>query len=197
MAKQTAVYVRVSTTDQKHDSQMYELERYIKAHGLKRIKYYTDKASGGSLDRPGMDKLRADIFKGEVSRVLVYKIDRLARSLKDGVALLTDWLERGVQVTSVTQQIDISGTVGKMLLSILLGFAEMERETLRERVRTGIAARKAKGLHHGRQKGDTGHKWNPAKRKVDPALARSLRDQGVNGSIRRKALSDGHFDGSG
>ena len=178
-SKAVAVYIRVSTEQQRHDSQRHELELYIKAHGLSPIKWYTDKKTGTNTDRPGLDALRADVFAGRVSSVLVYRLDRLCRNLRDGVNLLHDWLEAGVRVVSITQQLDLSGPAGKMVMAVMLALAEIEAETTRERIRAGIRSRKAKGLPVGRRQGDTGHRWSMSKRKIDADVARSLRAKGV------------------
>jgi DNA invertase Pin-like site-specific DNA recombinase len=98
--------------------------------------------------------------------------------MKDGISLLCDWCERGVRVVSLQEQLDLGGTVGQIVASVLFGVAEMERENINERIRAGIAARKAKGLPMGRQEGQQ-FKRSPAKRKVDPETARNLRSQGV------------------
>ncbi len=175
----TAVYMRVSGSGQRDDSQVHEIERYVKAQGLRAVHYYRDTATGANLDRPGFAKLQADIFGGRVQAVIVWRLDRLARNIRDGVVTLADWCERGVRVVAVSQQLDFNGAVGKMIAAVLLGVAEMERENINERIRAGLAARKAKGLPMGRAKGDTGHAWALSKRKVDADLARSLRAQGV------------------
>ncbi len=176
--KAVGIYARVSTEHQRHDSQEHELRQYVKAHGLGPVRWYRDKATGTNTDRPGLDALRADVFAGKVSCVLVYRLDRLCRNLRDGVNLLHDWLEAGVRVVSITQQLDLSGPAGKMVMAVMLALAEIEAEGIRQRIRHGIAARKAKGLPVGRRKGQR-PQWSLAKRKVDPELARSLRQQGV------------------
>ena len=180
MAKKkiTAIYTRVSTDRQKDDSQQKALKDYIDQHGLGNVRWYRDKVSGNDLKRPGMVRLKADVFRGSVGAIIVWKLDRLARNMKDGISLLCDWCERGVRVVSLQEQLDLGGTVGQIVASVLFGVAQMERENINERIRAGIAARRAKGLPMGRQKGQQ-FKWSTAKRKVDPELARSLRSQGA------------------
>jgi DNA invertase Pin-like site-specific DNA recombinase len=174
----TAVYTRVSSDGQKDDSQDKALRDYIEAHGLGYVRWYRDKVSGKDLDRPAMKALQGDVFGGKVAAVLVYRLDRLARNLRDGINLLADLCQRGVRVVSLCEQLDLNGSVGQLIASVLFGVAQMERESINERIRAGIAARKAKGLPTGRKPGQR-PRWNPAKRKVDPALTRSLRGQGV------------------
>ena len=174
----TACYLRVSTTAQTDASQVHEVKRYLAAQGLDAAVYYSDQASGASLARPEFERLQGDVLAGKVHTVIVYKLDRLARSLRDGIAVLSDWLARGVRIVSVTQQLDFSGTTGKLVASVLLAVAEMEREATVERTVAGLAAARARGVRLGRPPG-TGRPWSLAKRKIDPQLARSLRGQGV------------------
>ena len=101
---------------------------------------------------------------------MVYKLDRLSRKLREGLDVLCDWCERGLRVVSVTQQIDSNGTMGKMLAGVLLGIAEMEQETRRERQRAGIEVAKKLGNCKGRKPGTLKH---------DPKRAVQLRGKGL------------------
>ena len=87
--------------------------------------------------------------------VVVWKLDRLSRRQRDGVDLLADWCDRGVRVVAVTQQIDLSGAVGRMVASVLFGLAEIESEYRRERQAAGIAVAKERGIYRGRRPGTT------------------------------------------
>ena len=91
------------------------------------------------------------IFSGKVDAVVVWKLDRLSRSLKDGIIILTDWLEKGIRVIATSQQLDFSGAVGQMIASVLFAVAAMERENLRENTKRGIAAAKARGVKLGKR----------------------------------------------
>ena len=105
--------------------------------------------SGGNLDRPGLKRLMVDIDAGRIDIVVVYKIDRLTRSLTD-FAKLVDVLDRnGVSFVSVTQQFNTTTSMGRLTLNILLSFAQFEREVTGERIRDKIAASKAKGMWMG------------------------------------------------
>jgi DNA invertase Pin-like site-specific DNA recombinase len=79
------------------------------------VLWYLDKETDDTLDRPEFERLQGDIFAGEVKTVVVWKLDRLSRSVRDGIGVLCDWCDRGIGVVSVTQQIDFNGTVGKLL----------------------------------------------------------------------------------
>ncbi len=105
--------------------------------------------SGGNLERPGLKRLMADIEAGRIDIVVVYKIDRLTRSLTD-FAKLVDVLDRNnVSFVSVTQQFNTTTSMGRLTLNILLSFAQFEREVTGERIRDKIAASKAKGMWMG------------------------------------------------
>ena len=97
---------------------------------------------------------------------MVWKLDRIARSLKEGVNVLADWCQRGVRVIAITQQIDLSGPVGNLIASLLFGIAEIELHHSKERQAIGIALAKKRGVYTGRRQGTT---------KAAPARARALR----------------------
>ena len=80
-----------------------------------------------------------------------WKLDRLSRSLKDGINILTDWLEKDVRVIATAQQLDFSGAVGQLIASVLFALAAMERENLRENTKRGIAAARARGVRLGKR----------------------------------------------
>ncbi len=82
--KHTALYCRVSTANQDTRSQREALKDYVSGHRLKDVRWYRDRATGGNLNRPGFARLQKDIFKGKVATVIVWKLDRLARNLRDG-----------------------------------------------------------------------------------------------------------------
>jgi DNA invertase Pin-like site-specific DNA recombinase len=164
-----AVYVRVSTVGQHLDGQRAEIQRWLDGNGIAEAEWFIDRASGTTLKRPAFERLQKAIFSGEVTTVVCYKLDRLSRSLRDGLGVLCDWCERGLRVIAVTQQIDFNGTIGRMLGAVLLGIAEMEQETRRERQAAGIRAARARGVYLGRRAGTT---------KAQPARAKELRAKG-------------------
>lgn len=105
--------------------------------------------SGGTLDRPAMQRLLADIDAGLVQMVVVYKIDRLTRSLADFAKLVERFDAAGSSFVSVTQAFNTSSSMGRLTLNVLLSFAQFEREVTAERIRDKIAASKKKGLWMG------------------------------------------------
>jgi DNA invertase Pin-like site-specific DNA recombinase len=105
--------------------------------------------SGGSMERPGLKRLLADIDAHKVDTVVVYKVDRLTRSLADFAKMVEAFDARGVSFVSVTQQFNTTSSMGRLTLNVLLSFAQFEREVTGERIRDKIAASKRKGMWMG------------------------------------------------
>jgi site-specific DNA recombinase len=105
--------------------------------------------TGANTDRPGLQKLMADIGDGKVDCVVVYKVDRLSRSLLDFAQLMKTFDDRGVSFVSVTQQFNTATSMGRLVLNVLLSFAQFEREIIAERTRDKIAATRRKGKWAG------------------------------------------------
>jgi site-specific DNA recombinase len=129
-------------------------EAYIKSQasqGWKALpQHYDDPAySGGNLDRPALKKLLADIEAGKIDVVVVYKIDRLTRSLADFAKLVEIFDARSISFVAVTQQFNTTTSMGRLTLNVLLSFAQFERELSSERVRDKIAASRRKGKWTG------------------------------------------------
>lgn len=105
--------------------------------------------SGGHLDRPALQRLMDDVEAGRVDRIVVYKIDRLTRSLTDFSKLVESLDGAGASFVSVTQAFNTATSMGRLTLNVLLSFAQFEREVTAERIRDKIAASKRKGLWMG------------------------------------------------
>jgi DNA invertase Pin-like site-specific DNA recombinase len=176
-----ACYCRVSSPQQKAASQQAAIKHWLTSNRLsvRDAQWFVDTETGTTLQRPAMTALQQAIFRGEVDTVVVWKLDRLSRKTQEGINLLADWCDRGVRVISVTQQIDLRGSVGRLLASVLFGLAEIEREYLRERQAAGIAVAKDKGVYTGRKKGTP---------KAKPERAWELRDQGLTKPEIARAL---------
>ena len=144
------------------------------------VVWFEDKETGATLKRSAFQKLQQAVFSGEVKTVVVWKLDRLARSMREGVNVLTDWCERGVRVVSITQQIDLSGTIGHLVASVLFAIAEIELQHTRERQAAGIATAKEKGVYTGRKKGSL---------KAKPERARALKEKGLTAKEIANALN--------
>ena len=155
-----AIYTRVSTEhglDQEFnslDAQYDAASAYIKsqAHAgwtLIRSRYDDGGYSGGSTDRPALQKLLEDIRARKIDVIVVYKVDRLTRSLADFAKLVELFDAHGVSFVSVTQQFNTTTSMGRLTLNVLLSFAQFEREVTSERIRDKISASKRKGLWVG------------------------------------------------
>ena len=113
-------------------------------------KHYDDGGfSGGSLDRPALQALFSDLANGEVDIIVVYKVDRLTRSLADFAKLTELFDKHQVSFVAVTQQFNTSTSMGRLTLNVLLSFAQFEREFAGERIRDKIAASKRRGMWMG------------------------------------------------
>ena len=155
-----AIYTRKSTEeglDQEFnslDAQRVSCEAYIVSQageGWSCMKAHYDDGgfSGGNMERPGLRALHADIKMGKVDVVVVYKVDRLTRSLTDFARLVDLFDTHGVSFVSVTQQFNTTTSMGRLTLNVLLSFAQFEREVTAERIRDKIAASKKKGMWMG------------------------------------------------
>src|SRR5262245_41026382 len=155
-----AIYTRVSTEaglDQDFnslDAQYDAAQAYIRsqAHAgwtLIRHRYDDGGFSGGSTDRPALQQLIADIKDHKINVVVVYKVDRLTRSLGDFAKMVEVFDVHGVSFVAVTQQFNTTTSMGRLTLNVLLSFAQFERKVTGERIREKIAASKRKGLWMG------------------------------------------------
>jgi site-specific DNA recombinase len=158
--RRCAVYTRKSSEEglaqdfNSLDAQREACEAYIasqKHEGWKLIRTHYDDGgwSGGTMDRPALIQLLADIGAGKVDTVVVYKVDRLTRSLADFAKIVEIFDANGVAFVSVTQQFNTTTSMGRLTLNMLLSFAQFEREVTGERIRDKIAASKQKGMWMG------------------------------------------------
>ena len=155
-----AIYTRVSTDhgleqdfnslDAQHDAaQAYIRSQAHAGWTLIRSRYDDGGYSGGSTERPALQRLLTDVRTGKVDVIVVYKVDRLTRSLADFAKLVELFDGHGVSFVSVTQQFNTTTSMGRLTLNVLLSFAQFEREVTSERIRDKIAASKRKGLWVG------------------------------------------------
>jgi DNA invertase Pin-like site-specific DNA recombinase len=176
-----ACYCRVSTRRQKTDSQKADIQRWLTSHAVSPavVQWFEDVDSSATFTRSAFDRMQQGIFLGTITTVVVWKLDRISRRQREGINLLAEWCERGVRVVVITQQLDLSGAVGRLVAGVLFGLAEIEHEYRQERQAAGIAVAKRKGRYHGRAKGTT---------KAQPTRARLLYDRGFTVVEIRQAL---------
>jgi site-specific DNA recombinase len=155
-----AIYTRVSTDqgleqdfnslDAQYDaSQAYIRSQQHAGWTLLRAKYDDGGFSGGNTDRPALQRLLGDVRAGKIDVIVVYKVDRLTRSLADFAKLVDLFDQHNVSFVSVTQQFNTTTSMGRLTLNVLLSFAQFEREVTSERIRDKISASKRKGLWVG------------------------------------------------
>lgn len=154
MKQHDAIYVRVSSKRQDLASQLPDLEKWAALNGVD-AKFYTDKFTGKTMDRPGWSKLQAAIERGEVSRVVVWRLDRLGRTAAGLTKLFADLQDRKIGLVSIKDGIDLSTASGRMLANVLASVSQFENELRGERVRAGQAAAKAAGKSIGGRKAGT------------------------------------------
>jgi len=145
-----AIYVRVSTSEQNPQSQVAELSEFIARRGwIGRI--YSDHGQSGAREhRPALDEMLSDVRRRKVDVVVVWALDRLARSLKQLLILAEEFQALKVDLVSYKQNLDTSTPAGKLTYSVLGAVAEFERGLTAERVRMGLAQAKRKGRRLGR-----------------------------------------------
>jgi DNA invertase Pin-like site-specific DNA recombinase len=148
------LYLRVSTTDQTTLNQELELVKYCSNNNFQVVKIYKDEGvSGSKTSRPQLDLMLQDMRSGLFEVIVVWKFDRLGRSTAHLLQVLEELKNKGVRLIATSQQIDTNTPMGKFFFTILSGFAEMEREMITERIKLGLARRKASGKSLGRQMG--------------------------------------------
>lgn len=138
-------YARVSTKDQKLDLQIDALKRA----GCEKI--FSDVISGASTERPNLDAMLAQCRAGDT--VVIYKLDRLGRTLIHLVNLVNQFMSDGIHLQSLTDNIDTSTSQGKLMFNVFASLAEFERDLIRERTQAGLKAARARGRVGGRPKG--------------------------------------------
>ena len=176
--KVAAIYVRCSTAEQETDMQETELREYCGRRGWELILYRDKGQSGAKQDRPALNLLLNDQRKRKVDVILVWSLDRLARSLKQLLTISEECRSLGVNLVSLRQNIDTTLPAGRLTFQILGAVAEFERELLRDRVKAGMAQARRAGKRIGR----------PALRHFGTAeleRIRSLRKEGA--SVRQLA----------
>jgi len=154
-AMRTAIYARVSTTDQSCEMQLRELRDYATRRGWQVVEEFVDAAwSGAKASRPELNRLLANARVRRFDIVLVWKLDRWGRSVADCIRSIQELVALDVRFLAVTQNLDTDekNPMARFMLHILAAFGELEREMIRERVLTGLRNAKAKGTALGRPK---------------------------------------------
>ncbi len=190
-----AVYVRVSTAEQVDpglnggslESQEARCRALCAARGLAVVRVFIDAGqSGGTLERPALTELRTAVAAGEVAAVVVFAVDRLSRRQADTIALLEEFEAAGAGLAAASQDFDTTTPTGRAMLGMLAVFAELQRAEIRERTRTALARKRARGEAvsrpaFGLAREGAGFAADPA---TWPVVARILRERGQGASCQ-------------
>lgn len=149
-----AIYCRVSTEDQETLNQRIALDEYCKRNNIEVYNYYEDKGvSGSKTTRPALDKMLQDMRDGYFQVIVVWKLDRLGRSLQHLLGILSELERKDVRLVITEMAMDTGTPHGKLFFSIAGAFAEFERELIRERINLGLTRAKKQGQKLGRPTG--------------------------------------------
>lgn len=178
-----ALYARVSTADKGQDPevQLKDLRAYARHRRWEDLEEYVDVGQSGAKEhRPELDRLLTDARRGKVQVILVWRLDRLGRSLKHLVNLLSELHERNVALVSFQESLDLSTSTGKLMFHVIAALAEFERDLIRERVKAGLAHARSRGVALGRRS------------KIDAGVLRTIQEhRGRGESIRAIAKALG------
>ena len=148
--ERVAIYARISTHDQHIESQLYPLRELAARRGFEIVQEYTDVGvSGSKARRRGLDTMLADAHRHKFSKILVAGFDRVARSVKHFLTVIDELNDLGIEFISARENIDTSGPMGRMFVTILGCIAELERSLIIERIRAGMHRTEARRTAYG------------------------------------------------
>lgn len=175
--KRVAIYLRVSTADQNTELQIRDLKSYCELRGWQITEIFEDKMTGTHTNRPSFKQLIEKCRQRKFDIVLVWKLDRAFRSLRDTVNTLHEFGEIGVEFVSLKDNgLDMTTSMGKLMIHIVAAFAAFEADMIRARVKAGLDNAKAKGVILGRP------------RRIDYQKIKQLRAEGLSLNQIAKAL---------
>jgi DNA invertase Pin-like site-specific DNA recombinase len=148
--KRAVLYLRVSTVDQHPQTQVLDLRQLAAQRGFEIVEEYTDTISGVKARRPGLDQLMCDARHAKFDVVLVWAFDRLARSVRHFLEVLDELNRLNIEFVSFRENVDTGGPLGRALIVIIGAIAELERNLIVERVRSGMRRARLEGRRIGR-----------------------------------------------
>jgi DNA invertase Pin-like site-specific DNA recombinase len=179
--KKCALYARVSTPEQHVETQLYDLRQLAAQRGFEVVAEYTDQGiSGTKARRPGLDALLADARRRKYSVLLVAAFDRVARSTRHFLQVTSELDSLGVEFVSRRENIDTSGPMGRLFLTLIASIAELEADLIKERIRAGMRRRRLEGYRLGRQPLDVDREAIVADRLGGMSLTMVARKFGVS-----------------
>ncbi len=179
--KKCALYARVSTLEQHVETQLYDLRQLAQQRGFEVVAEYTDHGvSGTKARRPGLDALMADARKRKFSVVLVAAFDRVARSTRHFLQVIDEFDSLGIEFVSRRENIDTSGPMGRLFLTLIASIAELEADLIKERIRAGMRRRRLEGYRLGRQPLDVDREAIVADRLSGMSLTQTAKKYGVS-----------------
>jgi DNA invertase Pin-like site-specific DNA recombinase len=149
--KKCALYARVSTPEQNVETQLCDLRKFAEQRGYEIVAEYTDVISGTKARRPGLDAMMKDARKKRFSVIALAAFDRMARSTRHFLQVMDELNDLGIEFISRRENIDTSGAMGRLFVTLIGCIAELEADLIKERIRAGMRRRKLEGFALGRQ----------------------------------------------
>jgi DNA invertase Pin-like site-specific DNA recombinase len=181
MKKAAAIYVRVSTPDQHVESQLYDLRELAAQRGFEVVHEYEDRGvCGKKARRPGLDALMADARRKRFSVVLVAAFDRIARSTRNFLQVIDELDGMGIEFISRRENVDTSGPMGRLFVTIISAIAELERSLVVDRVKSGMRRAKLEGRQIGRSRLDVNREQIVQDRRSGMSLTKVAKKHGIS-----------------
>jgi DNA invertase Pin-like site-specific DNA recombinase len=179
--KKCALYARVSTPEQHVENQLGDLRKFAKQRGYDVVSEHIDVGvSGTKSRRPGLDALMKDARKKKFNVVCVAAFDRMARSTKHFLQVMDEFDDLGIEFVSRRENVDTTGAMGRLFLTLIGSIAELESDLIRERIKAGMRRRKLEGFKLGRQPLDVNHASLVGDRLAGMSLTDTARKYGVS-----------------
>ena len=181
MKKTAAIYVRVSTPDQHVESQLYDLRELAAQRGFEVVHEYEDRGvCGKKARRPGLDLLMADARRKRFSVVLVAAFDRIARSTRNFLQVIDELDSMGIEFISRRENVDTSGPMGRLFVTIISAIAELERSLVVDRVKSGMRRAKLEGRQIGRSRLDVNREQVVQDRRLGMSLTQVAKRHNIS-----------------
>ena len=188
-----ACYGRISTADKQQDInlQLFPLREYVQRQGWTIFKEYVDEGySGSTTNRPGLQALFKDCRRRLVDAVIIWKLDRLFRSLEHFVQLASEFQSLGIRLVSITEAIDLGTSQGRLMANLLAIFGQFEKEILQERIREGLVNARRKGRRLGRPSKEVDVEAMIELRKKGMGIKRIAKEMKLSVGVVHKSLKN-------